>query len=519
MNSTNTGQEIPTHDLDSASSGEFPRVVIVGAGISGLCMAIKLKQAGIGSITILEKSNDVGGTWLDNSYPGCGCDVPSILYSFSFAPKHDWSRKYAPQAEILDYFRDCADRFKVREHIQFGTSVTSASFDEEAFVWRIQTEQCEELEADVFISAVGQLSQPKIPDVEGLDSFAGEIFHTARWNHGFDVTGRDIAVIGNGASAIQLVPKVAEKARKVLIFQRSPNWISRRHDYPYPRLVQKAFRWIPGVAKLHRLWIYLLSDMRILLYQRKSLLNKGFTGWLWLRMSRKLPKELHDSVIPKYPAGCKRVLLSNDYLESLHRDNVEVVTQRIREVTPAGIKTDAGETDVDAIVLATGFRSTEFLVPMEVVGRGGVELHDQWKNRPRTYLGMACPRFPNFFMLYGPNTNLGHNSIIFMVESQVRYILRCLKELMKRGDQILEVREEAVDAFDEALQESLNKKVWNGYVSNWYKTADGHIINNWCGSTISYRRQTRKLDLEAFQFGKRSEAKRPELQFETETAN
>lgn len=514
MNATNNGRIVSTEARNSSNPGKFPRVVIVGAGISGLCIAIKLKQAGIGSFTILEKSDDVGGTWLDNSYPGCGCDVPSMLYSFSFAPKHDWSRKYAPQSEILEYFRDCADRFQIREHIQFGTAVASAKFDEEKSVWRIETDQGDELEADVFVSAVGQLSRPSIPEIEGLDSFDGEAFHTARWNHDFDVTGQDIAVIGNGASAIQLVPKVAEQANKVWIFQRSPNWISRRHDYRYPRLAQVAFRWIPGVAKLHRLWIYLLSDMRILLYQRKSLLNKGFTGWLWLRMSRKLPKKLHDSVIPKYPAGCKRVLLSNDYLESLCRDNVEIVTKRIRGVTPEGIKTDAGVTPVDAIVLATGFRSSEFLVPMKVSGRDGIDLHEQWKARPRTYLGMTCPGFPNFFLLYGPNTNLGHNSIIFMVECQVRYILRCLSELIRRGDQTIEVREEAVEEFDRSLQEGLNKKVWNGYVNNWYKTADGHIINNWYGSTISYRRRTRKLDLKAFKFGKQSDTKQPDVQLE-----
>lgn len=517
MNSTNA-PDSSLDELGSVSSGAAPRVVIVGAGISGLCMAIKLKKAGINSFTILEKSNDVGGTWLDNTYPGCACDVPAILYSFSFAPKHDWSRKYPPQAEILDYFRKCADKFQIRQHIRFGTSVASARFDDKSSVWKIQTEEGDELEADVFVSAVGQLSRPNTPEIEGLESFEGQVFHTARWNNDFDATDQEIAVIGNGASAIQVVPKIAVKARKVSIFQRSPNWISRRHDYRYPRFVQWMFRWIPGVAKLHRLWVYLLSDLRILLYKRKSLLNKGFTGWLWLRMRGKLNQELHQQVIPKYPAGCKRVLLSNDYLESLNRDNVNVVTKRIRAVTPDGVKTDDGVTPVDAIVFATGFRSTEFLVPMQVFGRDGCDLHELWKKRPRTYLGVMTPRFPNFFLLYGPNTNLGHNSIIFMVECQVRFILKCLKAIGKQGVQTIDVREDAVEEFDKSLQEGLNAKVWNGYVSNWYKTADGHIINNWCGSTTAYRRKTSRLNLNSFKFERAPARPEPALELEAEAA-
>ena len=476
----------------------FPRVVIVGAGISGLCLAIKLKQAGMTSFTVLEKSQDVGGTWLENTYPGSGCDIPSILYCYSFAPKYDWSRKYAPQPEILEYFRRCADKFGIREHIRFGTAVSSATFDESSQTWRILTEQGKEIEADVFVSAVGQLNRPKVPVVEGQDTFQGPAFHSARWKHDFEVQDRVVGVLGTGASAIQLVPRIAESARKVLIFQRSPNWISRRHDYRYPGILRAALRWIPGLGKLQRFWIYGICEARILLYKRRTWLNKGFTGWLKYRMGRKLPPELRNTVIPKYPAGCKRVLVSNDYLETLRRENVQIITAPIRQITSDGILAGNDQWPLDAIVYATGFESNQFLSPMRIVGREGLALEDAWKERPRTYLGIMCAKFPNFFMLYGPNTNLGHNSIIFMVECQVDYLLRCLKMMRKQQIASLEIRPEVVDAFDHELQAGLDEKVWNGYVSNWYKTAQGHIVNNWSGPTLSYWRKTRRPDPEQF---------------------
>jgi len=490
--------ELRTHPKSAAP---FPRVVIVGAGISGLCLAIRLKRAGFSDITLLEKSHDVGGTWLDNTYPGCCCDVPSILYCYSFALKPDWSRKFAPQPEILKYFRDCADRFGIRSHIRFGTAVSSAQFDSATSTWQIRTEQGDELTADVFVSAVGQLSLPKTPAIEGLESFRGASFHTARWNHQFDPAGRDIAVVGNGASAIQIIPQLAATARNVYVFQRSPNWIARRHDYAYPRWMQQALRCIPGAARLYRWWIYLGWEWRTLLYRRKGMLNQGFTSWLGYWMKRKVPRHLQSEVIPRYPAGCKRVLLSNDYLETLHRDNVKLVTSEIQRIVPEGIMAGAGLTPVETIVWATGFETSKFLYPMTITGRGGVQLDQVWRSRPRTYLGMCSPGFPNFFMLYGPNTNLGHNSIIFMVECQVNYILRCLKAMTLTGAKTIEVREEAVEAFDQSLQTRLREKVWHGYVSNWYKTADGHIINNWYGSTIDYWKQTRRPDLTCFCFG------------------
>ncbi len=484
----------------SAKAMDSPSVVIVGAGISGLCMAIKLKQAGIDDITILEKTGDVGGTWLHNTYPGCACDVPSMLYSFSFELKYDWSRKYAPQSEILDYLRHCADKFNVRKHIQFNTAVEEAKFDEAANVWRINTSDGEQLEASIFISAVGQLSRPKMPQIDGLDTYQGEAFHTANWNHDFDYEDKEVAVVGNGASAIQVVPELAKKARKVRVFQRSPNWIARRYDYPYPGIAQAALRWIPGLAKLHRLWFYLQSDARIFFYQRRNFLNNGFTAWVKGQMKKRLPQKLHSTVIPSYPAGCKRVLLSNNYLESLSRDNVEVTPHGVSEITPGGLRAGDKDWQADAIVFATGFESSQFLVPMQITGRDGADLHHAWEKRPKTYMGMLAAGFPNFFMLYGPNTNLGHSSIIFMVECQVRYIVKCLKAMQQQNAASIEVKPAAVKAFDKQLQKELKQKVWNGYVSSWYKTADGHIVNNWSGSTTAYEKVTRRPDETAFEF-------------------
>jgi cation diffusion facilitator CzcD-associated flavoprotein CzcO len=485
--------------MNSAESGSpaarpFPRIVIVGAGLSGVCLAIKLKLAGIHSFTILEKSNDVGGTWLENSYPGAGCDIPSVLYSFSFAPKYDWSRKFAPQSEILNYFRDCADNFGVLPNIRLQTNVERADFDEKDGIWRVTTSDGDVIEADVFVSAVGQLNRPKIPSFEGLADFAGPVFHSARWDHTVDFADRDVTVVGSGASAIQLIPKLAAKARRVTVVQRTPNWIARRYDASYPRVAQQMFRCVPGLAKLYRSWIYFGAEWRILLYRRKGLLNKGFTGWLTRRMRRRTPQSLWQVVVPRYPAGCKRVLLSNDYLETLHRDNVEILPEKVERVEPDGIVTRSGKRTTDVIVLATGFETHPFVSPIRVFGREGVELQEHWQVRPRTYLGTVTTGFPNFFLLYGPNTNLGHNSIIFMVECQVRFIIGCLRNMQQRGDQTIEVRHDVVEQFDNYLQRHLTRKVWIGYVDNWYKSESGHIVNNWCGSTLAYWRSTRRLD-------------------------
>ena len=471
--------------------------------MSGLCLAIQLQRAGIHSYTILEKSQDLGGTWLENSYPGAGCDIPAHVYSFSFAPKWDWRRKYAEQRDILDYFRECADRFEVRGNIEFGTSVMDAHFDEEQGVWQIRTDGGEVRTADILVSAVGQLNRPHVPEFDGLATFRGVTFHSARWNHDFQLDGRDVAVIGNAASAIQFLPHVARAARKVCIFQRSPNYIYPRRNYAYPAWLRHLFRWIPGLARLHRGFMFLVHESQIFLFENSGRLNRMMTSWIKLRMRVRVAKKLRSAVTPDYPAGCKRILLSSEYLSTLQRDNVELVTRPIQHVQPDGIATEKGLHKVAAIIFATGFETSRFLVPMKIQGRNGVDLHETWQPRPKTYLGLMSPGFPNFFTLYGPNTNLGHNSIIFMVECQVHYVVRCLRAMIAQSSQTIEVRQQATEQYDRMLQKRLSKSVWNASCNSWYKTADGAIINNWCGSALEYWYRTRRPNLRHYHFKQR----------------
>ena len=487
---------------------ETPRIVIVGAGISGLCLAIRLKQAGFDHLTILEKSDEVGGTWLKNTYPNAGCDVPSYLYCYSFAPNYRWTTKYARQPEILAYLKSCADRFGVRPHIRFGTSVESAEFDEESNTWRIRTDSGEELVAEIFVSAVGQLNRPKTPPFDGLDRFGGAAWHSARWNHDYDLTDRTVAVVGNGASAIQFLPEVARKAKKTYLFQRSPCWIQPLHNYRYPAWAQWGLRFAPLCARLHRLWIYLTCECRILAFREGSWLHKEYERRLRRQMRRQIPRRHWPQLIPEYSPGCKRILLSNDYLQTLARDDVEVVSDAIQRVENDSIVTASETKQVDAVIFATGFKTNEFLQPMEIRGRGGQRLDDAWEGRPKALYGLATPGFPNLFMLYGPNTNLGHNSIIFMVQRQVDYLVRCLRRLNKLGAQTIEVTREAMDRYDQDVQTKLKASVWAGDCSSWYKSADGSIPNNWWGSATAYWLCTRRPKFSDFRFsGDRTEIK------------
>lgn len=475
-----------------------PRVLIVGAGMSGLCLAIQLKRAGIASFTIIEKSDRVGGTWFENSYPNSGCDVPSYLYSFSFAPKYDWTMKYARQPEILQYFQNCADRFGISEHIRFGTSVESARFDEESSLWHVTTSDGAIHQAEFFVSAVGQLNRPKVPDFPGLESFQGAKWHSARWNHAYDLRGKRVAVIGNGASAVQFVPTVAKQAERTFVYQRSPSWIQRFNNYRYSEFSKKLFQALPWTAKLHRMWIFAMCEWRIRAIVDPWVANPIYHAWIKWRMGRRIRKEMRPKLIPNYTPGCKRILLSNDFLETLQRDDVELISDPIERFNEHAIETPAGSTTVDAVIFATGFESLDFLQPMEIIGRGGEPLDAAWKERPKTLLGMVTPGFPNMFLLYGPNTNLGHNSIIYMVESQVQYILQCMRHMQSNGMGEIEVTPEAVAKFDLRVQKKLRGTVWAGNCTSWYKKADGSITNNWYGAALEYRWATRKPNFSQF---------------------
>jgi len=476
------------------------RVIVIGAGFSGLCLGYHLRRAGIRDFTILEKGAGVGGTWRENTYPGAACDVPSVSYCFSFAQKTDWSRKWAPQGEILAYMEHCADEFGLRPHLRFGAEVASARFDEARGVWTVRTAGGDELEAEVLVSSVGQLHRPAIPDIPGLDGFTGERFHSARWNHGCDLAGKRIGVVGNAASAIQFIPEIAKTAGRVHVFQRSANWMMRRNDRTYTDAEKARFARHPWLVRLRRWLTWLVFEMQFPVFAGRAFLARGYR-----RMARRYLEEtiadpaLRRALTPDYPIGAKRILISDDYYDALGRENVELVTERIVRVTPTGIVTaDGTERPVDVIILATGFRTTEFLAPMEISGCGGRRLSDVWRDGAEAYLGVTVAGFPNFFMTYGPNTNLGHNSIIFMIECQTGYIIDCTRQLRARGLRWIDLNPEVQRRYNEKVQATLAGRVWAAVGESWYKNAAGKITNNWSGTTIEYWWRTRRADLSQY---------------------
>jgi len=476
------------------------RIVITGAGFGGLCMAIQLKRAGINSFTILEKAERLGGTWRDNTYPGAACDSPSFLYCFSFEPKTDWSRKWAQQPEILAYMEHCARKYDLLRHIRFGTEVAIARFDDDAALWHIRTTKGETLDAEVLVSGVGQLNRPSSPHVPGLDRFRGVSFHSARWQHEHELAGRSVAVIGNAASAIQFIPQIAPAVKRLSVFQRSANWMVPKNDRPYGEHEKRLYARFPALARLYRWWIYLTYESRFPVIRQNALLSRLAT-----RMAEQNIREhvrdpaLRRALVPDYPIGGKRILISDDYYQTLARENVEVVTTPIERVSEDAIVTRDGKRHpADVIILATGFESTSFLVPMRVEGIGGRVLEEVWRDGAEAYLGISVAGFPNFFMLYGPNTNLGHNSIIFMLECQVRYIMDCVRTLAARDLAYLDVRADAMQAYNQRLRASLERSVWAKTGKSWYKRADGRITNNWSGTTVAYWWRTRRADLRRY---------------------
>ncbi|MBY0274666.1 NAD(P)/FAD-dependent oxidoreductase [Candidatus Binatia bacterium] len=477
------------------------RIAIIGSGFSGLCLAIELKAAGIDDFTIYEKDDRVGGTWRDNTYPGAACDLPSFAYCFSFEQKTDWSRKWSPQPEIQDYLEHCARKYGLLPHLRFRTEIASATFDDDAARWRLETTSGEQIEAEVLICAVGQLNRPSLPDIPGLATFTGERFHSARWNHAYALEGKRVAVVGNAASAIQFIPEIAPRVARLTVLQRSANWLLPRNDRAYSEREKWLFRNVPGLAKLYRWWIWLTYELRF-----PAFLGNRFIA----KQTRKLAEQyihqvvadpsMRAALVPDYPVGGKRILISDDYYQALVRPNVELVTSGIDHVEPDGIVTrDGVKHACDAIVLATGFESTRFLAPMRITGRGGRKLDDDWRDGARAYRGITVSGYPNLFLTYGPNTNLGHNSIVFMIECQAGYIVQAIRMLIERDLASLDVKPDVQQAFDAQTQRELSRTVWARTPHSWYKTASGRITNNWSGTTTRYWWGTRHFDAECYE--------------------
>jgi cation diffusion facilitator CzcD-associated flavoprotein CzcO len=484
-----------------------PRIAIIGTGFGGLGMAWRLRQAGIESFTLHDRAKGVGGTWRANDYPGAACDVPSHLYSLSFAPKRDWTRRFPSQPEILGYLESVVDDFGLASHLRLGSELRRATWDDADGSWHLEFADGHAEDVEVLVAATGQLDRPWIPDIPGLDSFEGVSFHSARWDHGRDLTDRDVAVVGIGASAIQFVPEIAKVARSVTLFQRSSNYVAPKPDGRFGAAARWALERVPGVARLYRFSIWLRFELRFAWFRRGSrsarLLQRVFDRKLRPLVGEKLSEQ---ALIPDYPLGCKRILISNDWYPTLLRPNVSVVTDPIEAITPSGVRTAAGETAVDTIVFGTGFASTGFLAPIEIRGLHGADLQRRWADGAEAHLGITVADFPNLFLLYGPNTNLGHNSIVFMLERQISYTLSCIRALVAQPGVALAVRPDVEAASNARLQRQLRRTVWAASCHSWYKTATGKITNNWSGPTLAYWRRTWRPRFADFEVLERSGA-------------
>jgi cation diffusion facilitator CzcD-associated flavoprotein CzcO len=476
---------------------ERARVIVVGTGFSGLCMGVKLREAGEDDFLMLERANDVGGTWRDNTYPGCACDVPSHLYSFSFEANPEWSRMYAPQPEIYAYLRHCAKKYDLLRHVRFNTNLVGARYDEARAKWLVQSEDGRHFECDVLVSGMGGLSNPMVPDIPGLETFQGSTFHSATWNHGYDFTGKRVAVIGSGASAIQFVPQIAPLVDQLDYYQRTPAWVVPKDDRPLTDKEKADFRAHPYRQRLQRIKQYWLMEARFLAFKFKP----EWMGLVAKVAKHKIARAINDPAVrakitPDYTPGCKRLLISNDYYPALGRTNVAVITEGIQAVTPRGVITrDGVERPADAIVFGTGFRVQDPIPPRTVFGRGGQDLAEVWKDGPEAYKGITVAGFPNFFILMGPNTGLGHNSMVFMIESQVRYVTEALKTMKERRIKALDVKPQAQRRFIDKIQEDLKSTVWSSGCKSWYLNDKGRNISLWPSFTFAYRLRTRSFDI------------------------
>jgi cation diffusion facilitator CzcD-associated flavoprotein CzcO len=478
-----------------------PKIIIVGAGFGGIAGAIELRRHGFEDITILEGASDLGGTWFYNSYPGAACDVPSHLYSFSYAQRTSWSRLCSPQQEILGYLRDVAQDHRVTDLIRFSQSVSDCTFNPASGGWTIQTESGDSHDADVLILATGQLNRPSVPGLPGLDRFGGHSFHSARWDHDYDLRGARVAVVGTGASAVQFVPEVAHQAGHLSVFQRTGNWFLPRRNHVYPPVVRAAIRHIPGVQRLRRSFLFNYCESLTLAIRHPRTVGRlaGMRSAAFMRSQLPDP-ELRRRAWPDYTFGCKRVLFSSHYLPTLGRPNVELVTDPITEVTESGLRTQDGRLhEVDCIIWGTGFKATEFVAPTRVAGADGRTLDEVWSDGAHAHLGLTVPGFPSMFLMYGPNTNTSGGSIIFYHEAQAAYIRQALEHLRAGGYRSLDVRPDVEAASDRELQGRFAGTAWTG-CDSWYRDRQGRIVTNWPGYMREYLERTRTFAASEYVF-------------------
>ncbi|WP_323791351.1 NAD(P)/FAD-dependent oxidoreductase [Nocardioides sp.] len=475
--------------------------LVIGAGFSGLCAAIKLQETGERDFVVIERGSDVGGTWRDNTYPGAACDVPSQLYSFSFAPNPDWPKSFSEQPEIQAYIKRVADESGTLDRFVFDTSVEEARWDGDAQRWTVRTSGAT-YSARTVISGAGALSSPKLPDIAGIDSFEGTLFHSAEWDHETDLTGKRVAIIGTGASSIQIVPAIQKKVAHLDVYQRTAPYVIPRNDRSYSKLERLALAKVPGLQKAYRTAIYwaregyvpgfTLAPKLALPAQKMALANiaKGIKD-----------PALRAAVTPTYQIGCKRILISNTYYPALAADNCEVVTDAIAEVTPTGIVTaDGTARDVDVLIIATGFHTTELPIAEKIIGKDGTPLAQRWEETGMSaYKGASVAGFPNFFFVVGPNTGLGHSSMVFMIESQMSYIIDAVRTMRREDLGAVEVTETAERTWSADIQRRMKRTVWsNGGCASWYLDKHGNNTTLWPRTTFAFRGKTASFDPDAY---------------------
>lgn len=479
------------------------QAVIIGSGFSGICNAVKLLESGIRNICVLEKAGEVGGTWRENTYPGAACDVQSHLYSFSFAGNSDWSHVFSPWHEILDYIKSVRDKYALESYIKYDQKLVQAEFNEQQGFWALTMADGSVLHSQSLIMGTGPLHIPSIPNIPGLENFKGKVFHSAKWDHEVDFSGKKVVSIGTGGSAIQYVPEVAKTAETLTVFQRTPAWVLPRNERAYSKLEKKLFKVVPGWRRLYRTLLYWKNEARVFPMHYPILIKLGELGArLHLRMGVKDP-EVRKKLTPDYTIGCKRILISNQYYPAFNRDNVELNTDGIKNISETSVIDSNGTAhEADIIILGTGFVAdpSVYMKDLPIIGLGGKRLSDVWQDGAESFYGLSVSGFPNFFQMTGPNTGLGHNSMVFIIEAQSRYVVDAVKKLEINNAKYMDLRLDKQNSFNQKIQRQLKGTVWQTGCSSWYKREDGQNFTIWPNTTFRYYFETKKINDKNYQW-------------------